>query len=623
MRITRAAAVLAMSISAWGAASLSASASETTVSHGISAFGALKYPADFTHYDYAIPDAPKGGSIALRPVVASRTFDSFNLYILKGDPADGTDLIFDTLMTRAYDEPDAVYGLLAESVEMPADRSWALFTLRPEARFSSGAPVTAEDVVWSIETLKTDGNPRIRLPLRDVATIEALDERRVRVVFADGAAMRDQASRVALMPIFEKAHFADKDFAEPSLVAPVGSGPYLIEDYTPGKTVTYARRDDYWAKDLPVRKGQFNFDVISYEYFLDSDVGLEAFKAGAVDFNEEYSSKNWATAYRFPAVEKGWVIKETIGDGRPSGTQGFWINTRREKFADPRVRKALDLAFDFEWSNRSLFYGQYKRTDSFFENSEDLQAFGPPTAGELALLEPYRDALPAAVFEAEAYVPPETPGDGKNRRNLRQAKRLLAEAGWTVQDGVLKNAEGEVFEIEFLDRVQSAFDRIIKPFIANLEILGFQATLRQVDPAQYEQRAEEFDYDIVTARNVLSSTPGPELRGYLTSISADQPKSFNLAGVKSEAIDALIEKINAAQSREELQDAARALDRVFRASHFWVPQWHSATHRIAYWDKFGRPEDRGVEKPPYWRGIRHLWWYDAEKAAALDAQRGG
>ena len=600
-----------------------AAASDTTISHGISAFGELKYDAGFTHFDYAYPDAPKGGRIALRPVVASRTFDNFNLYIVKGDPVDGTDLLFDTLMARAFDEPDAVYGLIAESVEMPSDRSYAIFSLRPEAQFSNGASVTPEDVAWSIETLREKARPAISLSLRDVETIEVLDDRRVRFDFRDGVATRDLAARVGQMPIFEKAYFADKDFAEPILEPPVGSGPYIVKSFDQGKTITYARRDDYWAKDLGPRKGQFNFDEIAYEYFLDHDVALEAFKAGEFDLNEIYSSKNWATSYDFPAVEKGWVVKERIGDGRPSGTQGFWFNTRREKFSDPRVRRALDYAFDFEWTRRSLFFGQYVRTDSFFENSQDLQAEGAPSPEELVLLEPFRADLPASVFEDAAYVPPETNGDGNNRRNLRQARKLLEEAGWTIQDGALKNAAGETMTIEFLDRVGSAFDRIIDPYIKNLETLGIDASLRQVDPAQYEERQRNYDYDVITSRFPLSPTPGPELRGYLASEAADQPNSFNMAGIKNPAIDALIERANAATSRAELQSAARALDRVFRANHYWAPQWYSASHRLAYWDKFGRPQNVGIDKPPYWRGIRHLWWFDEEKAAALEEKRGG
>ena len=599
-----------------------ARATETTVSHGLSAFGELKYPADFAHFDYVAPDAPKGGRIRLRPTTASRTFDNFNLYILKGDAADGTDLLFDSLMARAYDEPDALYGLLAESVELPADRSYAIFTLRPEAKFADGSPVTPEDVAWSVETLRDKTRPVFRLAYRDVASATVLDERRVRFDFAEGAAMRDQAARVAQAPIFAKAHFAERDFEQPDLTPPMGSGPYRVGDVDPGRNVTYERREDYWAKDLPVRAGMYNFDQIVYEYFRDHDVALEAFKAGAFDFNEVYSSKNWSESYKFPAVEKGWVITERIEDGRPSGTQGFWINTRKQKFSDPRVREALDWAFDFEWTRDRVFYGQYQRTDSFFENSEDLQASGPPSPEELALLEPFRDQLPASVFEEDAYVPPVTKGDGSNRRNLRRARKLLDDAGWTIQDGVRKNAAGETFTIEFLDRVGGRFGSVLDPYIANLKTLGIVASHRQVDPAQYELRQKSFDYDIVSGRYVPPPTPGTELRGFLASSSADQNGSFNLAGVKSPVIDALLEKINNAASREELRVAARALDRVFRAGRYWVPQWYSGTHRLAYWDIFGRPQDRGIDKPRYWRGVRLTWWYDEAKAAALAEQRG-
>ncbi|MBX2854557.1 MAG: extracellular solute-binding protein [Rhodobacteraceae bacterium] len=606
----------------WGISGEAAKATETTVTHGLSAFGELKYPSDFTHFDYVVPDAPKGGRIRLRPTVANRTFDNFNLYILKGDAADGTDLLFDSLMARAYDEPDALYGLLAESVELPADRSYAIFTLRPEAKFADGSPVTAEDVAWSIETLRDKSRPVYRLSYRDIASAKVLDQRRVRFDFAEGAAMRDQAARVAQAPIFSKAHFEGRDFEQPELTPPLGSGPYQVGKVNAGRTVTYERREDYWAKDLPVRQGAYNFDQIVYEYFRDHDVALEAFKAGAFDFNEIYSSKNWALQYDFPAIQKGWVIKEHIQDGRPSGTQGFWINTRKEKFSDPRVREALDWAFDFEWTRDRVFYGQYERTDSFFENSEDLQASGPPSSEELALLEPFRGQLPATVFEEDAYLPPVTKGDGVIRRNLRRARKLLDEAGWTIQDGVRKNAAGEALTIEFLDRVGGRFGSVLDPYIANLKTLGIEAMQRQVDPAQYELRQKSFDYDIVTGRFVPPPTPGTELRGFLSSASAGQNGSFNLAGVNSPVIDALIEKVNNAASRDELRAAARALDRVYRAGRYWVPQWYSGTHRLAYWDMFGRPEDRGVEKPRYWRGVRLTWWYDEAKAAALAEKRG-
>ncbi|MEL6281543.1 MAG: extracellular solute-binding protein [Pseudomonadota bacterium] len=609
--------VLALACAA-SLASVSASANDVTVSHGISAFGELKYSADFTHFDYVNPDAPKGGEISVRPTIATRTFDSFNPFIFKGDAADGYLLTFDTLMARAYDEPDALYGLLAESVEYPADRSYVIFNLREQARFSDGSPVTADDVAWSILTMRDRANPRFRLPLKDVEAVEALGPLQVRVGFADGAPTRDLIGRVAQLPIFSKAFYDTRDFEEASLEPPIYSGPYEIEKFSAGKTITYRLRADYWAKDLPVRRGQYNFDQVVYEYFPDHDIAREAFKADEFDLNEVYLSRAWATQYDFAAIDDGWVVKELISDGRPSGTQGFFINSRKDKFSDPRVRQAIGMVFDFEWSNASLFYGIYTRTHSFFENS-DLMAEGPPTEGELAVLEPFRDQLDPGVFE-EAYLPPVTDGSGRNRAEIRAAAKLLDEAGWKIDGQFRKNAAGEVLTVEFLDRVGSSFDRIVDPYIANLRRLGVDASLRQVDPAQYERRAKSFDFDVATARFPLSPTPGPELRGYLSSESAGAEGSFNLAGVSDPVIDGLIEKVNAATSREELRNAAKALDRVFRAGHYWAPHWNKASHSIVYWDRFGRPQDLGIDKPPFDRAILTTWWYDPAKANALAAE---
>ncbi len=609
--------VLALACAA-SLASVSASANDVTVSHGISAFGELKYSADFTHFDYVNPDAPKGGEISVRPTIATRTFDSFNPFIFKGDAADGYLLTFDTLMARAYDEPDALYGLLAESVEYPADRSYVIFNLREQARFSDGSPVTADDVAWSILTMRDRANPRFRLPLKDVEAVEALGPLQVRVGFADGAPTRDLIGRVAQLPIFSKAFYDTRDFEEASLEPPIYSGPYEIEKFSAGKTITYRLRQDYWAKDLPVRRGQYNFDQVVYEYFPDHDIAREAFKADEFDLNEVYLSRAWATQYDFAAIDDGWVVKELISDGRPSGTQGFFINSRKDKFSDPRVRQAIGMVFDFEWSNASLFYGIYTRTHSFFENS-DLMAEGPPTEGELAVLEPFRDQLDPSVFE-EAYLPPVTDGSGRNRAEIRAAAKLLDEAGWKIDGQFRKNAAGEVLTVEFLDRVGSSFDRIVDPYIANLRRLGVDASLRQVDPAQYERRAKSFDFDVATARFPLSPTPGPELRGYLSSESAGAEGSFNLAGVSDPVIDGLIEKVNAATSRDELRNAAKALDRVFRAGHYWAPHWNKASHSIVYWDRFGRPQDLGIDKPPFDRAILTTWWYDPAKANALAAE---
>ncbi|MEM9093649.1 MAG: extracellular solute-binding protein [Pseudomonadota bacterium] len=609
--------VLALACAA-SLASVSASANDVTVSHGISAFGQLKYSADFTHFDYVNPDAPKGGEISVRPTIATRTFDSFNPFIFKGDAADGYLLTFDTLMARAYDEPDALYGLLAESVEYPADRSYVIFNLREQARFSDGSPVTADDVAWSILTMRDRANPRFRLPLKDVEAVEALGPLQVRVGFADGAPTRDLIGRVAQLPIFSKAFYDTRDFEEASLEPPIYSGPYEIEKFSAGKTITYRLREDYWAKDLPVRRGQYNFDQVVYEYFPDHDIAREAFKADEFDLNEVYLSRAWATQYDFAAIDDGWVVKELISDGRPSGTQGFFINSRKDKFSDPRVRQAIGMVFDFEWSNASLFYGIYTRTHSFFENS-DLMAEGPPTEGELAVLEPFRDQLDPSVFE-EAYLPPVTDGSGRNRAEIRAAAKLLDEAGWKIDGQFRKNDAGEVLTVEFLDRVGSSFDRIVDPYIANLRRLGVDASLRQVDPAQYERRAKSFDFDVATARFPLSPTPGPELRGYLSSESAGAEGSFNLAGVSDPVIDGLIEKVNAATSRDELRNAAKALDRVFRAGHYWAPHWNKASHSIVYWDRFGRPQDLGIDKPPFDRAILTTWWYDPAKSNALAAK---
>lgn len=604
-----------------GASATSVLADETlTVSHGVSAFGELKYGPDFTHFDYVNPDAPKGGQIRLRPTIGTRTFDGFNPYVVRGDAADGAQHLFDSLMARAYDEPDALYGLVAESVAMPADRSYAIFTLRPEARFSDGSPVTADDVAFSIETLREKGLPYLAIALRNVESVRAEDAHTLRVDFAEGALTRDLPALVAEMPIFSRAFHETHPFDKPTIdTPPLGSGPYRVGPLKQGRTVTYERREDYWAKDLPVRRGQFNFDRITYEYFADADIALEAFKTGEFDLNEEFSSFNWAKKYDIDPIAKGWVIKTEIPDGRPAGTQGYWLNTRRPQLADPRTREAIGMAFDFEWSNEKLFFGLYKRTDSFFENS-DLEAAGAPTEAELALLEPFRDTLPERVF-GEAITPPVSDGSGADRKLLRKATRLLRAAGWSLKDGVLHNEKGEKLSLEFLEVSGGGFGRITRPFMENLKQLGIDARLRSVDPAQYQQLTEAFDFDVAVARFSLSPTPGPRLKGWLASSSRDAVGAQNYAGVSDPVIDALIDRIEHAGSRDELRAAASALDRVFRAGFYWVPNWTKGTHTIAYWDRFGKPQDLGLEKPLYDRGVILTWWFDPERSAELEAKR--
>ncbi len=583
--------------------------------HGLSAFGELKYGPDFKHFSYVNPKAPKGGSLSMIGTAGLKTFNSFNAFILKGDSAQGLGFLFDSLMVRAFDEPDAVYGLVAHSAELAENRKSVTFYLRKEARFADGTPVTAKDVKTSFELIKTKGHPAYSILLRDVKAVEILDAHTVRYHF-EGEQVRDLPRIVATLPVLSARYYETHDFAKTTLTPPLGSGPYRIKSYDQGRQVTYERRKDYWAKDLPVNVGRYNFDELRYEYFRNQTAEFQSLIGGSFDLREEFTSRDWATKYNIDQFRSGRMIRETLPDKSPSGAQGFFLNLRRDKFADKRVRQAIGLAFDFEWTNKNLFFGAYKRTESFFENS-DMKAHGKPTAEELALLEPYRAELPPEVFGLP-YTPQKTDGSGKDRKNLRKALRLLKQAGWTVKrdkkqrQAVLRNKKGEVFTIEFLTYT-SAFERIIAPYVRNLATLGIKATIRQVDSSQYERRVKDFDFDITTSRFVLGLTPGVAMRNYWSSRSADTKGSRNLSGIKSRAVDGLIENMIGAKSRKELVIAARALDRVLRAGHYWVPQWYYPFHRMAYWNKFGKP----ATKPPYDRAIIDTWWEDPEKAAAL------
>jgi microcin C transport system substrate-binding protein len=579
--------------------------------HGLSAFGDLAYPTDFAHFAYANPKAPKGGTFSLIGWGGVTTFNSLNNYILKGDAAQGLELLFDSLMTPAADEPDAVYGLVAESSEIADDGRSVTFHLRPEARFADGSPVTADDVVFSFDTLKTKGHPIYRQTLQDVVKAEALDPATVRYSFT-GELVRDLPLTVAMLPIFSKAYYASRPFDETTLDPPLGSGPYLVDKIAQGRTIVYRRNPDYWAKDLPVNRGRWNFDKIRFEYFRDRTAGMEAFKSGFYDFREEFTSKVWATEYDFPAIRAGRVKKEVLPDETPSGTQGFFLNTRREQLKDPRVRKALDLAFDFEWTNRNVFYGLYNRTVSFFENSP-MKAVGEPSEAERALLA----GLGVPVSEealGPAYLPAKSDGSGHDRNLLLEAGKLLDEAGFTVENGIRVDAKGEPLTLEILT-FEPTFERLTAPYVKNLKQLGIDARIRMVDPAQYQSRLKGFDFDITTERYVMRNTPGVELRSYFGSAAAKMDGALNLAGISDPAVDALIERVIAAKSREQLETAARALDRVLRAGHYWVPHWYKASNSIAYWDKFSRPET----KPRFDRGILDTWWYDEAKAAKLTA----
>jgi microcin C transport system substrate-binding protein len=581
--------------------------------HGISTFGELKYPAGFSHFEYVNPEAPKGGRISLVGSGGRLTFDSFNPWILRGDAAQGLELLYDTLMVGSGDEPDAMYGLVAESADLAPDRMSITFRLREAARFADGSPVTAEDVVFTLGILKEKGHPSYRITYRDVVKAEAVDRHTVRFQF-QGELVRDLPLMVAGLPVLPKAYYDTQPFEETTLKPPLGSGPYAIGEFQQGAYVNYRRRADYWAKDLGVNRGRFNFDEIRYEYFRDRTTALEALKAGNFDFREDFTARDWATGYDIPAVREGRLVKLEVPNYTPSGAQGWFPNLRREKFQDARVRRAMALAFDFEWTNKNLFYNLYTRTESYFENSE-LKAMGPPTPAEVALLEPFRANLPAEVF-GEPYRPTPTDGSGADRRNLREAQKLLHEAGWKLDSksspAVVRNAKGETLDVEFLGN-EPTFERILGPYIKNLQAIGINASIRRVDTAQYERRVKSYEYDVVSARFVMSMTPGIELRNYFSTESARLEGTRNLGGIEEPVLDQLIETVIKARSREQLIAAARAIDRVLRAGHYWVPHWYKASHHLAFWDKFSRPE----KKAKYSLGVLDTWWFDAEKAARL------
>ncbi len=591
-------------------AMLSAVAAMAEPSHGLSIFNDLKYKKGFAHFDYVNPDAPKGGRLSTVGTAARDTFDSFNAFIVKGNAAQGLiELVYDSLMTRAYDEPDAMYGLLAESADVAADKRSVTFKLRPEAKFADGTQVTADDCVFTFKALKEQGHPMYGSVLRNVEAATAIDPLTVRYTFR-GDELRDLPSVVASMPVLPRAFYVKHPFGETWFEPPLGSGPYRVDSFSQGSYVSFARRPDYWAKDLNVGRGRFNFDEIRYTYFRARVLGAEAVRAGQLDLREEFTSKEWATGYDIPAVRDGRLLLKTLPDKNPSGTQGYFINTRRAKFADPRVRLALNYAFNFEWAGKHLFYGAYKRTGSFFENS-DLKAVGPPSPTELALLEPFRGTLSPEIFHT-AFLPPVSDGSEVDRKSMAEAAKLLNAAGFAMKDGKRFTAKGEPFEIEFMTQDASS-ERILGGYVANLLRLGIVATIRQVDEAQYLKREKEFDFDILGARFSMQITPGPELKNFFGSAAANHEGSFNLAGINSPAVDALIADVAKASSRAELETAARALDRVLRGGHYWISNWYKAAHTIVFWNKYGWPERR----PDYDPGIIDTWWFDKAKAAKL------
>lgn len=578
--------------------------------HGIALYGEPKYKPGFTHFEYVNPNAPKGGEV--RQAVLGG-FDSLNPFILKGTVAAGAALLFDTLTVGSDDEPFTRYGLLAETMAIAADRASITFTLRAEAKFHDGTPVTAEDVAFSYRMLKEKGAPHYRSYFTDVTAVETPDARTVIFRFKDGT-NRELPLIIGEFPVFAAAFYANRPFDQASLEPPLGSGPYQVKSVDANRSVTYQRNPNYWAAHLPSQKGHHNFDVIRYDYYRDDGVALEALMAGDLTLRLEQSSSRWATAYDKPPVRQGLIQRTEIGDTSPRGMQGWVFNTRRPIFADRRVRAALAYAFDFEWTNKTLSDGQLIRTVSYFDNSE-LRARGLPTGDELALLEPFRGKIPDEVFTAE-YFPPKTDGSGNIRDNLRTALRLLRDAGWTVKDNKLVNGQGQPLAFEILIDNQ-VFERTTLPFIKNLEQLGVSATLRLVDVAQYQKRLEAYDFDMIIGIFPQSISPGNEQRDFFAAAAADIPGGRNLAGIKDPAIDTLIEQVIYAPSREALVTRVRALDRLLRWGHYVIPQFHGRTTRYAHWDFYGRTGVETLQRESFDR-----WWWDAEKAAAVQAKRG-
>jgi microcin C transport system substrate-binding protein len=591
---------------------------KTIVSHGISTFGELNLPADFTNLPYVNPDAPTGGEIS---EWAFGGFDSMNPYSVKGRAAALASAPYESILSGTSDEIGAVYCVLCSTLEYPEDRSWVIFNLRPEVTFSDGTPMTAEDVKFSYETFLSKGLTDFRTVLAtQVETVEILDPHRIRFTFKAGVPHRDLPADMGGLPVISKAHYEANglDLEESSMTPFLGTGEYVLDSYEAGKTITYRRNPDYWGRDLPFNRGRGNFDRIRIEYYGDYDAAFEAFKGGSYTFRNESSSLTWTQKYDFPAVLDGTIRKVELPSGAKASGQAFVFNLRREKFKDPKVREAIGLMFNFEWSNATLFGGLYARIDSIWENSW-LEATGTPSPEEAALLKPLVDEglLDSSILTDEVVTAPVSGARQLDRGNLRKASALLDEAGWEVgSDGLRRNAKGETLTVEILND-SPTFDRVMNPYVENLKALGIDARMTRVDNAQMESRTRppSYDFDMVVGNAQSAYISGSELKQYYGSETADV-SAFNIFGLKSPAVDRLIAVVMAAKSLDELTVSTKALDRVLRAERFWVPQWFKANHTIAYYDIFDHPQNL----PPYALGELDFWWYNAEKAAALKAK---
>ena len=585
---------------------------KTNISHAIAMHGEPKYDQNFISVEYVSNNAEKGGNI-VRSAIG--TYDTFNPFTLKGTSAAGIGLLYESLTVGSSDEAFTEYGLLAKSIEWPDDRSWVTFTLRDEAKWHDGKKITSDDVVWTFNTLMEKGHPFYKYYYGDVSEVIKITENKVKFEFSTNT-NKELVLIVGQLPVLPKHYWENKNFEETTLDVPIGSGPYKIKSFDAGRSITYELDMDYWGFEnniVPIKVGKDNMGSIRYDYYKDRGVEREAFKSGEIDFFSENTSKEWATGYDIDAVTEGLIKKELIPHENPQGMQAFAFNTRKDIFADKRVRKALSFAFDFEWTNKNLFYGAYKRTDSFFENSE-LASSGLPSQAELAYLNPYIDQLPKEIFNEE-YINPKTDGSGFIRNELQEATKLLQEAGWKLRDGKLENSNGEPFEFEIL-LVSPAFERIVLPFIDNLEKLGINASLRTIDSSQYQKRIESFDFDMVVFTFSQSLSPGNEQRNFWSSGAADTNGSRNIIGIKNNVIDLLIENLINAKDREDLITISRALDRVLLWNYYVIPQWHISAYRVLYWDMFDQPK----QKPKYSLGF-DTWWVNQNKFNFINSQR--
>ena len=582
-----------------------------TKSHGFNFFGELNYSKDFPYLNYVNKDAPKGGEIS---IWSMGTFDSMNPYSRKGRAGALASAPFESLLEGTADEVGSLYGLLAETIEYPEDQTWVIFNLRDEAKFSDGTPVTADDVKYTFELFLEQGLASYKAILGQIVQeAEVLGPKKIKYSFTPDASKRDAIPIVGGLPVMSKAWFdaTGARLDESRMEIAIGSGPYVLDEFEVNKRISYKRNEDYWGNELPLMKGRSNFDTIKIEYFADTSAALEGFKSGEYTMRIENSSKNWATAYDFPALDEGKVIKKTLPDGGIASGQAFVMNLRRSKFSDPKVREAIGLLYNFEWSNESLFYGQYARINSFWENSE-LAAEGLPTEGELALLKPLVDDLPKGILDEEAVMASVSGLRALDRKNLRLASKLLDEAGWLVgDDGLRRNSEGEAFTLEIIER-SPAFDRVVLPYVDNLRAAGIDAKYERIDSAQFTDRKRNYDFDMLTTQHPMSLEPSSGLKQYFGSESSDV-SVFNSAGVSNPAIDVLIEHVISAENKAELKTSVKALDRALRSLRFWVPQWFNNTYRVAYWDMYEHPD----EIPPFDLGYLDFWWYNSEKAEFL------